>query len=637
MKRQILISLMLLAVITTAHAYDFMVNSIAYNINSNNQSVSVTNVDFSGTSYSGDIVIPEEVAYSGKTYPVTGIGMSAFSWATEVTSVSMPNTITNLGTYSFLGATGIKSIKIPESVITIDTDAFRSCAFTEVVIPNNVTNIGNGAFSENENLKKVVIGNSVTHIGMEAFARCKSLTSVNIPASVTYLGETIFDDCTSLPAIVIPEGITSLSFAMFSGCHALSEVTLPSTLTKIGNYAFSLCKGLKAIDLPSSVSSIGSGAFSGCTSLESITIPDKVKVIERGTFKKCSSLESLTIPQNVQKVETEVFEECTSLKSVFSKNPTPPSLNVNAVPWQMYEKLTLYVPRGCYDKYAVAENWKHFRYIYEDETSAVGDVDGNGVVDISDVNIALNIVLDKASANDYLAADVNLDGTVDISDVNAITNFVLNGTDIAYIPDALYIRNDGDTDYKQMIPVYGQPGLFWRIFYVNEKGAEISPLNGFNKISFTKMHVDEASDMCAVVDNGKHGFKLEYGAGRYLVIMNCEIVNGEMKYTLTLNNPIVRLMGTTTPKASWDENEEGCQFTEYPREFYSPELARDADPDSGVRMYVKIPGHDWWHSEFVPLNGKIEYRGNGMDQERVAGKAGQRVYLNFDTDTGRVE
>jgi len=59
-------------------------------------------------------------------------------------------------------------------------------------------------------------------------------------------------------------------------------------------------------------------------------------------------------------------------------------------------------------------------------TSKKGDVDGNGVVDIADANIIINIVLGKDSASNYGGrADVTEDGTVDVSDINAVLNIIL--------------------------------------------------------------------------------------------------------------------------------------------------------------------------------------------------------------------
>lgn len=57
----------------------------------------------------------------------------------------------------------------------------------------------------------------------------------------------------------------------------------------------------------------------------------------------------------------------------------------------------------------------------------------------------------------------------------------------------------------------------------------------------------------------------------------------------------------------------------------------------GVRAYVKIPTFEWWKSEFMVFDGKIEYRANDGDQARVAGKAGQQLYLNFATGEGEIK
>ncbi|MBR1881586.1 MAG: PKD domain-containing protein [Muribaculaceae bacterium] len=55
-----------------------------------------------------------------------------------------------------------------------------------------------------------------------------------------------------------------------------------------------------------------------------------------------------------------------------------------------------------------------------------GDVNGDGTVDVSDVNAVISVVLGKAQASDLKGnADVNGDGSVDVSDVNAIIGIVL--------------------------------------------------------------------------------------------------------------------------------------------------------------------------------------------------------------------
>ena len=55
-----------------------------------------------------------------------------------------------------------------------------------------------------------------------------------------------------------------------------------------------------------------------------------------------------------------------------------------------------------------------------------GDVNGDGVVDVADVNAAINIILEIKTEADYNGnADLTDDGVVDVSDVNAIINIIL--------------------------------------------------------------------------------------------------------------------------------------------------------------------------------------------------------------------
>ena len=53
----------------------------------------------------------------------------------------------------------------------------------------------------------------------------------------------------------------------------------------------------------------------------------------------------------------------------------------------------------------------------------LGDVNGDGQVDISDVNAVINMMLGKVDKVD--AADINGDGNIDISDVNSVINIML--------------------------------------------------------------------------------------------------------------------------------------------------------------------------------------------------------------------
>ena len=62
-------------------------------------------------------------------------------------------------------------------------------------------------------------------------------------------------------------------------------------------------------------------------------------------------------------------------------------------------------------------------YVPDVEPGVPGDSNGDGLVDISDVNAVINMMLGKAEM--VPACDMNNDGKIDISDVNAVINAML--------------------------------------------------------------------------------------------------------------------------------------------------------------------------------------------------------------------
>ena len=193
----------------SALAYDCEVDGIYYDLNNDDKTARVTYKV--NNLYSGDVVIPENIAYYGTTYSVTSIGESAFSACSRLTSVTIPNSVTSIGESAFSGCFGLTSVTIPNSVTSIGGDAFWGCSkITSVTIPNSVTSIGEFAFFGCSRLTSLTIPNSVTSIGESAFRGCSGLTSVTIPNSVTSIGGYAFYDCTGLHSLTIGTGVLSI-------------------------------------------------------------------------------------------------------------------------------------------------------------------------------------------------------------------------------------------------------------------------------------------------------------------------------------------------------------------------------------------------------------------------------------------
>jgi hypothetical protein len=221
------------------------------------------------------------------------------------------------------GAVAIPSIINGLPVTSIGDRAFQDCTnLTNVTIPNSVTSIGQGAFHGCTSLASVSIGNSVTSIGQDAFGGCYSLTNVTIPNSVISIRESAFCICPSLTRVTIPDSVTSIGQDAFNGCTSLTSVSIGNSVTSIGDGAFE-GSSLTNVTIPDSVTNIGNYAFYYCTNLTSVTIGRGVTSIGREAFWRCTSLANMTIPNSATSIGQDAFGGCVKLTGVYFKGNAP--------------------------------------------------------------------------------------------------------------------------------------------------------------------------------------------------------------------------------------------------------------------------------------------------------------------------
>ncbi len=230
---------------------------------------------------------------------------------------------------------------------------------------------------------------------------------------------------------------------------------------------------------------------------------------------------------------------------------------------------------------------------------------------------------------------------------DALSNTItLNSVKIAfslppvYAPESLYIIGGfNGNDWKSalsMVQVNGATNTLWHLVYIDGSGITLNDVNSDDGslITFSELTVTDNAG-AGVTGNG--GTLAVDNPGWYLLVVTTSVEGRTIVYDVQVNKPEVYLTGIAA--GGWDFFDQTNMFsvpTAADGEFVSPTFVAASDAD-GVRACVKIGEYNWWASEFMVFNGVIEYRGNGGDQERVQGRAGQKLYLNFTSETGRIE
>ncbi len=379
--KSLLLAMMLSALSLNTMAYDFMVDGIAYNKNSDGKTVTVTYTEYnSSNNYSGLTTanIPATVTDSGITYSVTSIDNKAFYYCSGLTSVTIPNSVTSIG-----------------------NDAFSYCSSLTKLTWNAVNCSSNGGMTTS-NIETVTIGNQV-QVLPAGFVSGSKITSVTIPNSVTFIGNYAFSGCSGLTSVTIGNSVTSIGIYAFQYCTGLTSLTIPNSVTSIGSDAFSYCSSLKRLNIPGSVSDIGARAFAGCTGLMSVRIANCANstVVGVEAFYHCEGLTSVILPASLSSLGARAFEGCTGLTDVTCMRPRPVNIDSSVfknVP--VNGGCDLHVPEGSKPRYEAMAVWQDFLFIFEDAhddeptpTPTNGDVNGDGKVNVSDVTTLVNMIL----------------------------------------------------------------------------------------------------------------------------------------------------------------------------------------------------------------------------------------------------
>ena len=358
-----------------ANAYDFEVDGIYYNIiSSTDLTVEVTSGD---NKYTGEVIIPSTVNYKSRDLAVITIGDRAFWTCSELTSITIPNSVIKIGESAFDDCNSLTSITIPNSVVSIAQGAFDSCtSLKELRLEDGDIDLDMKHSSEYDyyyddianydyhslfhdcpleilylgrNLKYEFGGRYVYYYGVHYYYRYHSpfynkqeLKNVIIGDLVTTIGEGLFNNCISLESITIPKNVTSIEHYAFDRCYHLYELHIEDGGTEIEmGYSERYKDGDRYYglfhDCPLESLYIGrnltytvivqggtnyyfDSPFGKIKTLKSVTIGDSVTAIGIELFNECRNLTCAIIGNNVKEIKKKAFNRCDSLTNISIPN-----------------------------------------------------------------------------------------------------------------------------------------------------------------------------------------------------------------------------------------------------------------------------------------------------------------------------
>lgn len=255
----------------------------------------------------GSYTVAEETAF---------INEGAFASA-QITSVTLPSHLRNVGKGAFVGSQ-ITSLSLPDGFESMDDTAFwympklervdlggatmlpdsafrydkalaevnfrpdlnrlaevgdyafDTTALTSATLPDSVTSIGKGAFSNDTALTSVHLGSGVATIGESAFVAANNLASLTVdPANTVFSVE---------DGVLYSKGDAGRTLVLYLPTKTDTDVTVPDGTVAIADAAFANNTSLRRVVLPEGLTTIGYGAFDGDTNLTDLVIPDSVTV-----------------------------------------------------------------------------------------------------------------------------------------------------------------------------------------------------------------------------------------------------------------------------------------------------------------------------------------------------------------------
>ena len=325
-----------------------------------------------------------------------------------------------IGANVFSGNTNITSITVPNSVTAIAEDAFLDCTSLTAVYINDLA------------------------------AWCK-IDFANPNANPTNVAHNLYLNGELITDLVIPSNITVIKNHTFRGCSAITNVTMHDGITALGQYSFNTCTGLTSVELPSCITAVSRGLFSGCSNLNKVVIPEGVETIEYSAFYGCA-MEGIIIPMSITTIADNAFNFCENLADVINLSDLNIEVGSEAHGRVAYYAIKVYngypfmdPSYGIYMSYDEIKDYTKFELYRSFNNTNWEPWYMPFDVELSDIENELEV----ACLNNIDQYDDNNDGEIDRTEIEAIP--MVEGTLLANYPYIVRAKTAGIYENKKFV------------------------------------------------------------------------------------------------------------------------------------------------------------------------------------------
>lgn len=248
--------------------------------------------------------------------------MTAAFTGTRFKRIIMPKNISDIGERTFMGCGNLQEVVMSEAPTSIGAEAFRDCK-TLMLIPelNKAESIGERAFYNCAQLglltqAKHLDLSSVVEIDISAFENCKYIASVKCSDHLRSIGGGAFSGCTSLVSFNLPANLARLSYDSFENTPWLkASKEVVDGITYIGTVAIEVDKNMSIFSPREGTLGIADRFYHSGDNIKTIQLPSSLQYIGKLSLRDIN-LSSIQLPEALECIGERAFEGWISLKEI---------------------------------------------------------------------------------------------------------------------------------------------------------------------------------------------------------------------------------------------------------------------------------------------------------------------------------